>query len=195
MAPFRLVATDYHSQYGPFRTHPSLGPRFFPQSPTPEMAAMKTTSITLAILLSTLSLMSCDDEESGSNLPPDLRMEDVVGCWWWSVEDYCQIMCYDASMSKWYQTYDSATKRIYENVGVYSLSGYRTSEHVTSRSTSSRVDTVDMTTPLRRVGGYLYVLNDQYQLAERFVPVADLDSLPCGTPFALLPKPANWTLF
>jgi|GEM_PF-4219315 len=28
------------------------------------MAAMKATSITLAILLSTLSLISCDDEES-----------------------------------------------------------------------------------------------------------------------------------
>jgi|GEM_PF-3908071 len=158
---------------------------------------MKTTSITLAILLSTLSLISCDDEESGSNLPPDLRMEDVVGCWWWSVEDYCSIQCYDINKLQWYQTNDSITGRIFETVGQFELSGFYTVEHVklVSSTSSLGVDTETIESAYKRVGNSLYTLDSRNELGDRFDPV-NLDSaLPCGHPFALLPKPANWTLF
>jgi lipocalin len=35
-----------------------------------------------ASLVVTLLLIACADEENTLNVPPDLRLEDVLGCWY-----------------------------------------------------------------------------------------------------------------
>lgn len=57
------------------------------------------------------------------------------------------------------------------------------------------VDSIESKQPLKRVDPDLYTLTLDLQLGTRFTLV-NLDStLPCGTPFQLLPKPESWTLF
>ena len=128
----------------------------------------------------------------GIGIEPSPRFEDGGrgGCWWRGQSKYCEIQSYDLGMNRWYQSYDSAYKEIFESVGQFHFENFYVAQKVRIASSSTGIgrDTMEGKTGYQRVGGYLYVLNDQYQLAERFVSVTDLDSLPCGTPFALLPQ-------
>jgi hypothetical protein len=150
-----------------------------------------------ASLVVTLLLIACADDENTSNVPPDLRLEDVLGCWYRTDEYDCSIQCYDRSMEHWYQAVDNNTKDVFEYSGKYRLDHLQVIDRsvgISSKNMNS-TDTIEGFTRYQRVGKYLYVLNDRYQLSTKYDPVPNLDSLPCGKPFVLFPKPANWTLF
>jgi hypothetical protein len=146
-----------------------------------------------------LSLLSCEDEKStaGSHLPPDLRLEDLVGCWWNAGDNRCELQCYDRNYLRIYQEYDSLSGRLYESLQHFSIAGPKIGYRGRNASTGNGIfrDSIFGSIPLAREGYALYVLDNDYSRMLRFV-VVDLDSiLPCGQPFAFFPKPANWTLF
>jgi hypothetical protein len=158
---------------------------------------MKPSAL-LTLLFAIAALLGCaDDTESPSNVPPDLKLEDVVGCWYRGGDGYCRIQCYDPSMEHWYQLRDSINDLSYEAVGSYWINGFYIEDKFIGSSNASGIvgDTIKGKTGLRRIGSYLYSLDDSYETANKYSPVPNLDSLPCGKPFTLLPKPANWTLF
>ena len=157
---------------------------------------MKTYPLLIVALLGLLALSACDDDEAGSNIPPDLRLEDVVGCWYWSTRIACATQCYDANGYEWNQM--ASRGAISEDLGVFAIDHFYVIEKIQKKSNSGlfvKADTLTSTTGFRRVDNYLYVLDYEYQLHDRYSPV-NLDSaFPCGTPFKLLPKPEGWTLF
>jgi hypothetical protein len=150
-----------------------------------------------ASLVVTLLLIACADDENTSNVPPDLRLEDVLGCWLQKGESYCSIHCYDPSMVQWHQFHDSELNEIFEMRGKYWIDQKQVVGRSVGISTAnlSTGDTIEGVTRYQRVDQSLYVLDDQYQRITKYDRVPNLDSLPCGKPFVLFPKPANWTLF
>ncbi len=142
-------------------------------------------------------LQACwDDPESPPNRPPDLRMEDVVGCWTEDGKDLesCTIQCFDPGQIASFQRMSPSWGR-YENLGQFTLSGWEIYSVLISRVNSGDVDSVFGKDAYRRASPDLYTLTYDLQLGTRYTPV-NLDStLPCGTPFQLLPKPEGWTLF
>jgi len=193
----KWVAIDVPS---PYRARGEDSPADFPRhasGPDPEMGAMMRVHRLVGALLASALLQACwDDPESPPNHPPDLRLEDVVGCWHEGDGDggYCLLNCFDPSGEQLYRT-QSPFSGQYENVGHFLLHGWEIEKHVLSKSNTSVADSAIIRQSYRRVGPDLYTLTHDLQLGTRYTPV-NLDStLPCGTPFQLLPKPAGWTLF
>jgi hypothetical protein len=128
-------------------------------------------------------------------------MEDVVGCWNRdAIEGACALQCFDPSGLQLFHEEDSGisgdVRAVFETVGRFSLEEWSVHKKVVGMTSGGRlVDSLESKQPFRRVGPDLYTLTPELELGTRFTPV-NLDStLPCGTPFQLLPKPAGWTLF
>jgi len=153
----------------------------------------------VAALLGGVLLTSCwDDPESPVNIPPNLRREDVLGCWSWSQDGYCEMECYDSSGASFYQTTSKSSGRIYESIGRFSLHGYSVDETIHDRSNTSSLGSeleIQVSVNYRRLGKSLWVLGDNFKLSTEYKPVRLDSTLPCGEPFTLFPKPAGWTLF
>ncbi len=160
-----------------------------------KVGAMMRVHRFLGVLAVGALLQACwDDPESPPSRPPDLRMEDVVGCWTEGVQDDCSIRCFDHEKRAWNRSH-YPSGRAYEEVGVYELRNWEVDYRGISRTTTSKADSIRGSISYRRVGPDLYTLTYDLQLGTRYTPV-NLDStLPCGTPFQLLPKPEGWTLF
>lgn len=156
---------------------------------------MKSSSLWI-ILLGALFLSSCDDEESTSNVPPDLKLEDVVGCWYSGGDGYCEIECFDPIMMRWYQSFDSSRLYTFESTSSYHLSGhFVVGERLDANSKGYRSESHPMEMSMKRRGDSLCYLGGHWDVISCGSSV-NLDStLPCGTPFLLLPKPEGWTLF
>ena len=207
LVPSELILyppAESHSYSSPSpQTGPSSdtqpGPGLDPQGPDPEMASM-TIRARLVIILFALAFVSCSDDEksTGSNQPPDLRKEDVVGCWYWGGRDYCRMKCFDPAMIMAHVSNDSIAQGIYESAGRFWIVGSRIGGKSVAASSFGRRDedsAIEGSVGYQRVGENLYVLDKENRLADRFEPVNLDPSFPCGKPFSLLPKPTNWTLF
>lgn len=152
---------------------------------------MKTSALTTLLFIA-LALLACADDEHTSNTPPDLRMEDVLGCWNKSINETCEMICYDSTATSYYQFSFSDGSRS-ERVSHYWLAGFRIIEEFAKFERPLEKDTI--INGFCRKGRYLYYVNSDLNLGYKYYPV-DIDSgFPCGKPFTLLPKPANWTLF
>ncbi len=154
----------------------------------------------LISLILVLSLLSCEDEKStaGSSLPPDLRMEDVVGCWYWSKQSYCEVLCFDSSMQTIFHTENSSTRRVSEIFGVYGISGYRVATRglVSSSMNPIQRESIYVSVGYLRNGSELYSLGKDNEVDNRFFKDGhDSAAAVCRDPFSLFAKPANWTLF
>jgi len=153
----------------------------------------------VAALVGGVFLTSCwDDPESPVNIPPNLRREDVLGCWTLSRSDYCEIKCFDSSGSSWYQSVAKSINWTYESLGKYSVAGIGVDEKFQDRSNTSVLDSgieKFVSINYRRIGKSLWELDNNWNSVTEYKPVRLDSTLPCGEPFTLFPKPAGWTLF
>jgi hypothetical protein len=128
-------------------------------------------------------------------------MGDVVGCWTQiPLYGQCELQCFDPSGSQAYRKVDTAggEEWAFEYVGSFHLKGWTVNSRVVAASSSNgrrNSDSSVFSQGYLLDNGFLIPLTPNLERGTRYTPV-NLDStLPCGTPFQLLPKPEGWTLF
>lgn len=146
-----------------------------------------------AVLLAMLSLAGCFWEESTSPSGyPDLKVEDVVGCWMYQAQEPINgVTCFDRAGG--YYFVDSTGYFYAEDSGSYRLSGSRMYQTYRIRTSAGRNVVDSILRRFKRDDGKLCEINPGGDVAHQCqLPVSPV-SLPGGLkPWRYFKKPAGW---